>query len=235
MKSSSTSPPSLLKPILFLATLSNVHFASVSAVGLKSGITKTIQLGKTDFITTLQDDGSDTLGDVFTWDRANQTIKTEDPAALASAEVVGDNQGHCIRLTNEEPDSEWDCDFTIFFPDGQLHVHGPFNSGVTECAITGGTGAYEDATGFLELSFAGTHDADGTANQSGTIFSYNYNFHLNLAHDDDDTNDNDNTNDDNNNNGGTTSGGSRLLSQCGKAASVVGAVQLAVLGSMPWW
>ena len=54
--------------------------------------------------------------------------------------VLGDNEGHCVRLTNAGADSEWYCTFTIFFMDGQIHAHGPFNSGVTTCTITGGKG-----------------------------------------------------------------------------------------------
>lgn len=130
---------------------------------------ETIQVGKSDAVTTLRDDGTEGLGDVFTWDRSNNIYATTNLDRLNSHTLIGDNQGHCIRLTNAGDNSEWDCFFTVFLKDGQLHAHGPFNAGVTQVAITGGTGAYKGATGSMELSYAG--EVDG-------VFAYNYIFHL---------------------------------------------------------
>ena len=197
---------------------------SVSAAGLKEGITETIQIGRTDIIQTLRDDGTPNVGDVFTWVRGNKIYNTDTPSELVNAEVIGDNQGHCIRLTNEGDNSQWDCDLTLFFPDGQIHAHGPFHTGVTDCVITGGTGAYEGATGFFELSFAGSHNDDLSVNPDGTLFSYNYVFHLKLCNDEDKKTDVK----------PRMSGGGRTLGEC-DISSVKSAVQLALLGSMAWW
>eukprot|EP00542_Grammatophora_oceanica_P013787 CAMPEP_0194027584 /NCGR_PEP_ID=MMETSP0009_2-20130614/1722_1 /TAXON_ID=210454 /ORGANISM="Grammatophora oceanica, Strain CCMP 410" /LENGTH=185 /DNA_ID=CAMNT_0038666709 /DNA_START=1288 /DNA_END=1845 /DNA_ORIENTATION=+ len=130
---------------------------------------ETIQVGTSDTITTLRDDDTEGLGDIFTWDRRNQIYATSELDQVSSSTLIGDNQGHCVRLTNQGDNSEWDCFFTIFFEEGQIHAHGPFNAGVTIDAITGGTGAYEDATGSMELSYAG---------EVGGVFAYNYVFHL---------------------------------------------------------
>ncbi|CAB9514927.1 Inherit from NOG: allene oxide cyclase [Seminavis robusta] len=147
---------------------------TVQAAGLESGTTPTIAVSISDVITTLRD-GVEGVGDVYTWDRRNPIYKEDT--------MIGDNEGHYIRLTNEGDDSEWDCVFTAFFEDGQIHGVGPFNSGETQMAVSGGTGKYVGAVGSLGLSFADFVNADGSPNATGLYYAYNYVFDLELAED----------------------------------------------------
>jgi allene oxide cyclase len=50
--------------------------------------------------------------------------------------------------------------WTTFLPNGQITVEGPFSdAGNTKLAITGGTGSYASANGWMELNF---HNKQGT-------------------------------------------------------------------------
>ena len=51
----------------------------------------------------------------------------------------------------------WECNWTTFLPNGQLTVEGPFyDTKDSLLAITGGTGAYSHARGWMKLhSLAG--------------------------------------------------------------------------------
>ena len=52
------------------------------------------------------------------------------------------------------------CTWTTFLPSGQITVEGPFSdTGNTVLAITGGTGAYRNARGEMELKY---HNPQGT-------------------------------------------------------------------------
>lgn len=64
---------------------------------------KTIQHGLTDTIMTLHDDGTKSVGDIFT--RGNKIYSSTDPMALLGSDVVAENQGHCVRLTDEGDNS----------------------------------------------------------------------------------------------------------------------------------
>ena len=207
------------------------RFTAHGAQVIPEGKTHTIQVGSSDMISTLMDDGTESLGDVFTWDRSNKIYKTDDPTAIASgADVLGDNQGHCVRLTNAGDDSEWDCTFTIFLSDGQIHAHGPFNAGTTTCTITGGSGKYLGATGTMDLFFAETHDATTAAvDANGTIFSYHYVFNLSGT-----SSSSSGGAEDDNGDEGMGDSGSRRLGQCG-ATTVASALQMGLIGSIPFW
>ena len=74
---------------------------------------------------------------------------------------VGTDQGSCIRIV---VGSSWECTWTTFLPSGQIAVEGPFSdTGNTVLAITGGTGAYRNARGEMELK---------TTIQQGTKFDF---------------------------------------------------------------
>ena len=75
----------------------------------------------------------------------------------ADTKQVGTNQGSCIRMVVGE---SWECSWTTFLRNGQITVQGPFfDTRESVLAITGGTGAYRNARGEMELKF---HNAAGT-------------------------------------------------------------------------
>jgi allene oxide cyclase len=78
---------------------------------------------------------------------------------------VGTDQGSCVRTVVGE---SWECAWTTFLPNGQITVEGPFfDAGDSVLAITGGTGAYRNARGEMELRYR---------NPAGTEFDFI--FHL---------------------------------------------------------
>jgi hypothetical protein len=92
---------------------------------------------------------ADTLGNVLTF--ANPVYDAAD------AKRVGSDNGFCIRSVKGKT---WECVWTTLLPKGQITVEGPFSdTGNTKLAITGGTGAYATARGFMELNF---HNKQGT-------------------------------------------------------------------------
>jgi len=64
---------------------------------------------------------------------------------------VGSDQGFCMRIS--PPDGTWECFWTTFLARGQITVEGPFYDKKNSIlAITGGTGAYQDASGQMNLN-----------------------------------------------------------------------------------
>jgi hypothetical protein len=91
----------------------------------------------------------DAAGNVLTF--ANDVFDSAD------ASKVGSDQGYCVRIVVGKT---WECNWTTFLPGGQITVEGPFSDiGNTVVAITGGTGKYRDARGWMELDY---HNAAGT-------------------------------------------------------------------------
>ena len=92
---------------------------------------------------------TDAAGNVLTF--ANDVFDSADKSK------VGSDQGYCVRIVVGKT---WECNWTTILPDGQITVEGPFSdTGNTVLAITGGTGSYRNARGFMELVY---HDAAGT-------------------------------------------------------------------------
>ena len=61
------------------------------------------------------------------------------------------DQGYCIRIKARSKGS-WECNWTTFLENGHITVEGPFfDTKDSKLAITGGTGAYRDARGVMEL------------------------------------------------------------------------------------
>ena len=77
---------------------------------------------------------------------------------------VGRNQGFCYR-TN--PGKFWECTWTNILDDGSITVQGVFPDSLADSklAITGGTGAYKDAQGFMLLH---------ARNDTGTRFDFEF-------------------------------------------------------------
>ena len=122
-----------------------------------------VEHATTDAVTN-GDASTDKLGNALTfanpvYDQADQTR-------------VGSDQGYCIRVVLG---SSWECNWTTFLPKGQITVEGPFSdTRNTTLAITGGTGAYRDARGSMDLKYH---------NPAGTKFDFVFNLHGNGDHD----------------------------------------------------
>lgn len=83
----------------------------------------------------------DTAGDI-------RTLRN-DLYDARNARRVGRDHGYCLRI---EPEVSFECAWTTFLPEGQITVQGPrYDGRPSTLAITGGTGAYRDARGVLEV------------------------------------------------------------------------------------
>ncbi|MGI8571069.1 MAG: allene oxide cyclase family protein [Solirubrobacteraceae bacterium] len=99
----------------------------------------------------------DVTGNLLTWHN-----KVYNPA---NVEQVGTDQGSCIRIAPAE--GSWECNWTTFLKGGQITVQGPYyDTKNSVLSITGGTGAYSDARGEMNL----------ISREGGT--QYDFVFHL---------------------------------------------------------
>lgn len=142
----------LLLPAALIAAAVLV-FAVVNATAGSSRKTegKTIHVvehATTDAVTN--GTAGDDAGNILTF--ANDVFNAADTAK------VGTDQGYCVRVV---VGTSWECNWTTFLPGGQITVEGPFlDAGDSVVAITGGTGAYRNARGSMDLKF---HNPAGTA------------------------------------------------------------------------
>ena len=84
----------------------------------------------------------DSPGDVLTFH--NKVYDETD------TDVVGKDQGYCVRISPKQ--GSWECIFTTFLEDGSITVETPFYDAADSVgAITGGTGAYANAGGSMDL------------------------------------------------------------------------------------
>lgn len=99
----------------------------------------------------------DVTGNLLTWHN-----KVYNPA---NVEQVGTDQGSCVRIAPAE--GSWECNWTTFLKGGQITVEGPYyDTKNSVLAITGGTGAFRDARGEMNLN----------SREGGT--QYDFIFHL---------------------------------------------------------
>src|SRR2546425_4838683 len=92
---------------------------------------------------------TDSLGNVLTF--ANPVYNAAD------TKKAGSDNGFCVRTVKGKA---WECLWTTFLANGQITVEGPFSdAGNTKLAITGGTGAYANSRGWMELNY---HNKKGT-------------------------------------------------------------------------
>jgi allene oxide cyclase len=106
-----------------------------------------VERATTDAVTN--GEAGDAAGNILTF--ANDVYNAAD------THKVGSDQGSCVRTVVGE---SWECTWTTFLPSGQITVEGPFSdTGNTVLAITGGTGAYRNVRGEMELKY---HNPAGT-------------------------------------------------------------------------
>jgi len=138
-----------------------VGFAVVNATakdkptGEHHGAIHVIEHATTDAVTN---GSGDQAGNILTF--ANDVYNGAD------ATKVGSDQGYCVRIVVGK---SWECNLTTFLPNGQITVEGPFSdTGNTVMAITGGTGKYAKARGWMELNYH---------NPAGTEFDFVFHLH----------------------------------------------------------
>lgn len=153
-----------LIPLALVAALGFV-FAVVNATakdkptGEHGGAIHVVEHATTDAVTN--GSATDAAGNVLTF--ANDVFDRADKVK------VGTDQGYCVRIVVGKT---WECNFTTILSTGQITVEGPFSdTGNTVLAITGGTGKYRNARGWMELNY---HDAAGT--------KFDFVFHLHGGH-----------------------------------------------------
>ena len=98
----------------------------------------------------------DSAGNILTF--ANEVFNS------SNTKKAGTDQGYCVRI---EVGKSWECNWTTFLPGGQITVEGPFlDTGDSTLAITGGTGAYRNVRGSMDLKYR---------NPAGTEFDFVFN------------------------------------------------------------
>ncbi|MFM9105720.1 MAG: allene oxide cyclase family protein [Chloroflexota bacterium] len=94
-------------------------------------------------------DEGDSLGDTLVF--ANDIYDQDD------ANAIGSDQGSCVRVKpaskKDALDGLWECTWTVSLADGNLTVQGKSvdDGGSTTLTVTGGTGAYDGASGEMLL------------------------------------------------------------------------------------
>jgi allene oxide cyclase len=108
-------------------------------------VTRVIELVEHVESETVTDTGAmgDSVGDILTF--ANSLYDK------ANATKVGTDQGYCIRVS---AGVSWECEWSAFLAEGQINVAGPFfDAKESTLTITGGTGAFKNASGEMALGF----------------------------------------------------------------------------------
>ncbi len=109
---------------------------------------------------------TDTVGEVYPGGKngdymGNQLAFHNPVFDSTNTKQVGHDNGDCVRTvvsTNtKSPNGVWECFWTVFLQDGQITVEGPYydNGNDSMLAITGGTGAYQQARGQMRLHATG--------------------------------------------------------------------------------
>jgi hypothetical protein len=150
--------------LVALAATAGIGFAVMNATakdkpkGVQHGATiHVIEHATTDSVDV------DAVGHVLTF--ANDVFDSSD------ANKVGTDQGYCVRIVVGK---SWECNWTTFLAGGQITVEGPFSdTGNTVVAITGGTGKYRNARGWMELNYH---------NPAGTKFDFVFHLHGGPGH-----------------------------------------------------
>jgi len=107
----------------------------------RHGVVHVIEHATTDAISNQGGGAGDATGNVLTF--------SNDVFDEGNSTKVGSDQGYCVRLVVGE---SWECNWTTFLAKGQITVEGPFyDTRDSVLAVTGGTGAYANVRGSMEL------------------------------------------------------------------------------------
>lgn len=94
----------------------------------------------------------DSSGDLLTFH--NKVYDATDTDQVAT------DQGTCVRIAPKK--GTWECSWTTVLDDGQITVEGPFSDTAdTIVTVTGGTGAYANAGGSMDLHCYAAADGSG--------------------------------------------------------------------------
>ena len=97
----------------------------------------------------------DSAGDILTF--ANALYNA------GNTKKVGSDNGYCIRTVVGK---SYECIWTAFLAGGQITIEGPFlDAGPSKLSITGGTGKYSRARGWMDLK---------ARNDKGTEYDFIY-------------------------------------------------------------
>ncbi len=128
-----------------------------TAGGKPAALTVTLTLverATTDAVTETGKKG-DSAGDLLTF--ANALYNA------GNTKKVGSDNGYCVRTVVGK---SWECWWTTFLAGGQITVEGPFlDAGPSKLSITGGTGEYSRARGWMDLK---------ARNDKGTEYDFVY-------------------------------------------------------------
>jgi allene oxide cyclase len=111
------------------------------------GVIHVVEHATTDAVSN--GEAGDSAGNILTF--ANDVYDASD------THKVGTDQGYCVRIV---VGATWECNWTTSLPGGQITVEGPFSDTAdTVLAVTGGTGAYRNSRGSMQLRY---HNTAGT-------------------------------------------------------------------------
>jgi Allene oxide cyclase len=100
-----------------------------------------IEHATTDAISNQGGGAGDATGNILTF--------SNDVFDEGNSTKVGSDQGYCVRLVVNK---SYECNWTTFLAKGQITVEGPFyDTQDSVLAVTGGTGAYANVRGSMEL------------------------------------------------------------------------------------
>ena len=156
-----------MRRTLFGAGLTALVVLAVVAVSSALATSSNDGKGRAFTIHVVERATSDTLVDnAPTGDSVGDTLGFGNALYDASnTTTVGTSSGQCVRTV---PGASWECMWTNTLKNGQITVAGPFlDAGDSTLAITGGTGAYRNAGGTMDLH---ARDALGSA--------YDFTFHV---------------------------------------------------------
>jgi allene oxide cyclase len=135
--------------IVVVAVVATISVALVTSAGASRGETRyPVKVSLVEHAISDQEiDVGDTgfsNGDLLTF--ANPIFNA------SNSQRVGRDQGSCIVVNASKV--RYQCSWTTWFDDGAVTVEGPFfGDRETNLAITGGTGAFSTARGWMHLGF----------------------------------------------------------------------------------
>jgi hypothetical protein len=137
-----------------ILTFAVVNATAGSSRSREGGTIHVVEHATSDAVTN--GTAGDSAGNILTF--ANDVFDA------SNTKKVGTDQGYCVRI---EVGRSWECNWTTFLPGGQITVEGPFlDTGDSTVAITGGTGAYRNVRGSMQLKYR---------NPAGTEFDFVFN------------------------------------------------------------